>query len=132
MLIKPTNDIYSSHPLYQHIEINLQENLLKSFLVSLFASSIRKSIPESQWGKYLVSSQNMECVILPIRQFVDQPNHDSSYIRDDLGMSNKHIGYVYLVDQACRVRWASCADPKLEEIEALTACTSVLLKRNLP
>ena len=45
-------------------------------------------------------------------------------------MSNKHIGYTFLVDQACRIRWAACADPKLEEIEALQACTNVLLKRN--
>ncbi|KAI0077371.1 hypothetical protein K474DRAFT_1661807 [Panus rudis PR-1116 ss-1] len=111
MFTEPTNAAYASNPAYQHIQINLQENLLKSFLVSLFTSSIRKAIPESQWGHYLVSSQNMD------------------YIRDDLGMTNRHIGYVYLIDQACRVRWAGCADPKPEEIEALKACTGVLLKR---
>ncbi|CAL1699387.1 unnamed protein product [Somion occarium] len=108
---EPTHATYCSNPLYQHIRINLQENLLKSFLVSLFASNIRRNIPKEQWGKYLISSQNMD------------------YLRDDLGMTNKHIGYVYLVDQACRIRWAACADPKPEEIEALKACTGVLLNR---
>ncbi|KAK7686018.1 hypothetical protein QCA50_010829 [Cerrena zonata] len=31
MLIKPTNDTYSSHPLYQHIQINLQEKSVEIF-----------------------------------------------------------------------------------------------------
>ncbi|KAL6302989.1 ATP10 protein-domain-containing protein [Sparassis latifolia] len=103
---------YSSHPAYQYIQINLQENLLKSLLVSLFTSGIRKNVPQERWGKYLVSSQNME------------------YIRDDLGMTNRHVGYVYLVDEKCRIRWAGCADPKPEESEALKVCTNVLLDRH--
>jgi len=103
---------YKSHPAFQYIRINLQENLLKSLLVSLFTSGIRKTIPEDQWGKYLVSSQNIE------------------YMRDDLGMTNRHVGYVYLLDEQCRIRWAGCADPKPEEVEALKACTGVLLKRH--
>lgn len=54
----------------------------------------------------------------------------SSYLRDDLGMTNRHVGYVYLVDEQCRVRWAGCADPMPEEVEALRVCTSVLLNRH--
>ncbi|CAL1699388.1 unnamed protein product [Somion occarium] len=61
---EPTHATYCSNPLYQHIRINLQENLLKSFLVSLFASNIRRNIPKEQWGKYLISSQNMEYVLV--------------------------------------------------------------------
>lgn len=110
--IDPTFAEYKPHPAFQYIRINLQENLLKSLLVSLFTSGIRKTLPEDQWGKYLVSSQNIE------------------YIRDDLGMTNRHIGYVYLLDEQCRIRWAGCADPKPEEVEALKACTGVLLKRH--
>lgn len=47
-----------------------------------------------------------------------------------MGLMNRHVGYVYLVDAACRIRWAGCADPKPEEIEALQVCTEVLLKRH--
>lgn len=61
--IKPTHEQYASHPMYRYIQVNLQENLLKSLLVSLFTSSIRKTIPEELWETYLVSSQNMECVL---------------------------------------------------------------------
>ncbi|KAH9917170.1 ATP10 protein-domain-containing protein [Fomitopsis serialis] len=109
--IKPTHEQYSSHPMYRYIQINLQENLLKSLLVSLFTSGIRKSIPEELWESYLVSNQNMD------------------YVRHDMGMTNSRIGYVFLVDEQCKIRWAACADPINEEIEALRVCTGVLLNR---
>lgn len=106
-----THKRFSTHPLYTPVIINLQENLLKSFLVSLFLSSIRKTVPKAFHSNYLVSAQNME------------------YVREDLGMVNKHVGYVYLVDEMCRVRWAACADAKLEEARALENCTRILLDR---
>lgn len=51
------------------------------------------------------------------------------YVREDLGMVNKHVGYVYLVDWEGRVRWAGCADAKVEEARALEKCVGVLLDR---
>jgi len=51
------------------------------------------------------------------------------YVREDMGMVNKHVGYVYLIDESCRVRWAGCADAKQEEAKALENCTGVLLDR---
>ncbi|EMD35586.1 hypothetical protein CERSUDRAFT_139425 [Gelatoporia subvermispora B] len=110
--VKEAHELHQNNPMYQFIQINLQENLLRSLLVSLFTSGIKKSVPESLWPTYLVSNQNMD------------------YIRDDLGMTNRHIGYVYLVDEQCRVRWAGCADPRPEESAALSVCASVLLKRH--
>ncbi|TFK83077.1 hypothetical protein K466DRAFT_590030 [Polyporus arcularius HHB13444] len=109
--LEPTLQAFSSNPLFQFVQINLQDNLLKSFLVSLFASGIRKTVPESLWPTYMVSSQNME------------------YLRQPLGIANKHIGYVYLVDPNLKIRWAACADPKAEEVSALKTCTTVLLDR---
>jgi len=106
-----THTRFSRHPLYTPISINLQENLLKSFIVTLFLSSIRKYVPKELQPTYLVSSQNME------------------YVREDVGMVNKHVGYVYLVDEKCRIRWAGCADAKQEEARALETCTAVLLDR---
>lgn len=52
--------MFKDHSHFQHIQINLQENRLKSLLVSMFAASIRKTIPQEQWRHYLISSQNME------------------------------------------------------------------------
>lgn len=109
--VSPTNARYLSNPLYQYVQINLQENLLKSWLVSLFLSSIAKTVAKELHPTYLVSSQSVE------------------FVREPLGMTNKHVGYVYLVDENLKIRWAGCADAKVEETEALEICTGVLLNR---
>ncbi|OCH86764.1 hypothetical protein OBBRIDRAFT_760790 [Obba rivulosa] len=112
--VKSAHEEHKDKPGYQFIQINLQENLLRSLLVSMFTSGIKRSVPEELWPTYMVSNQNMD------------------YVRDDLGMTNRHIGYIYLVDEQCRVRWAGCADPRPEEMEALRVCAGVLLKRHEP
>jgi ATPase complex subunit ATP10 len=56
--------------------------------------------------------------------------HDhQEYVREPLGMTNSRIGYVYLVDENLKIRWAACADAMEEEEEALVCCTGVLLNR---
>lgn len=97
---------------FQYMQINLQENLLKSFLVSLFLSSLRNTVPPEFHSTYLLSSQNME------------------YLRVPLGMENKHIGYTYLIDENLKVRWAGCGFARPEESEALENCTRILLERH--
>ncbi|KAI0322836.1 ATP10 protein-domain-containing protein [Amylostereum chailletii] len=106
------NELYKSHPAYQYVQINLQENVLKSLLVNLFLRSLRQTIPLHLQSTYLVSRQNME------------------YVREQLGMVSSRIGYVYLVDEKQKVRWAACADAKKEEEEALVRGVGVLLKRH--
>ncbi|KAG5635095.1 hypothetical protein H0H81_012467 [Sphagnurus paluster] len=109
--VDPTNERYASHPLYQFVQVNLQENMLKSLLVKIFISSLRGVIPAAQHPTYLVSSQNME------------------YVRDALGMTNSKVGYVFLIDENLKIRWGGCADATPEEAMALETCTGVLLKR---
>ncbi|CAE6421646.1 hypothetical protein ACGC1H_001847 [Rhizoctonia solani] len=96
---------------FQYMQINLQENLLKSWLVSLSLSSLRSTVPPEFQPTYLLSSQNME------------------YLRVPLGMENKHIGYTYLLDDNLKVRWAGCGFARPEESEALANCTRILLDR---
>lgn len=62
MFCKPTHEAFKTNPRYQLVQINAQDNLLKSLLVNLFLRHTRKSIPTSQWDKYLVSNQNLEYV----------------------------------------------------------------------
>ncbi|KAJ3716809.1 ATP10 protein-domain-containing protein [Lentinula guzmanii] len=107
----PTLARFSSHPLFNHLQINLQSNALKSMLVSLFLSSLRRTIPPEQHSYYLVSSQNLE------------------YERDAIGLMNDRVGYVYLVDENLRVRWAGCADATPEEARSLEVCVSMLVTR---
>ncbi|KAI6116143.1 ATP10 protein-domain-containing protein [Pisolithus sp. B1] len=91
--VAPTNARYLSSPRYQYIQINLQENLLKSWLVSLFLASIARSVPRELHPTYLVSK-------------------------------SEHGVYENL-----KVRWAGCADAKVEETRALEQCAGVLINR---
>ncbi len=109
--VDPTHTRYVAHPLYQYAQVNLQENVLKSFLVNIFLNSLRKVIPKELQSTYLVSSQNME------------------YVRDALGMTNTRVGYVFLIDENLKIRWGGCADATDEEVLSLESCTGVLLKR---
>ena len=106
-----TTFLSQSHPQYQFLQINIQENPAKAFLVSLYLSSLRRKIPASLHPFYLLSKQNLE------------------YERDAIGMNNKHIGFVYLVDEQCRVRWAGGGLALEEEQESLKRCVRVLLER---
>ena len=47
-------------------------------------------------------------------------------------MNNKHIGFVYLVDERCRVRWAGGGLAREEESASLRSCVGVLLERFRP
>ncbi|GAA5903687.1 hypothetical protein JCM5296_002119 [Sporobolomyces johnsonii] len=96
---------------FQYIYINLQENSLKAFLVSMFISKLRKTVPVEQQPTYLLSHQSLE------------------YLREPLGMPNKHVGYVFLVDWNKKIRWAGCSWATVDEEEALRKCSHVLVER---
>ena len=60
--VEPTQKAFGSNLHFQFVQINLQDNLVKSWLVSLFQSGIKKQVPEQLWPTYMISNQNMECV----------------------------------------------------------------------
>ena len=93
-------------------QINLQPNPLKSYLLSLFLSSLRSQIPTSLHATYLLSSNSLELE------------------KEALGLHNKHVGYVYLIGRKGEIRWAGGAFAEAEEREALRNCTGVLLNRD--
>jgi ATPase complex subunit ATP10 len=105
------NAQHLSNPHYQYVQINLQENALRSLLVNVFVSAIRAQVPAPLRRTYLLSRQSLE------------------YLREPLGMSNAYIGYTFLVDEELRVRWAACGDAMPEEAEGLERCVGLLLER---
>ncbi|KDE07517.1 hypothetical protein MVLG_02189 [Microbotryum lychnidis-dioicae p1A1 Lamole] len=109
--VRPALSDMKDEPLFQYVYINAQENPLKSFLVTMFLSSLRRQIPVQYQPTYLLSHQSLE------------------YLREPLGMTNKHVGYVYLVDSNGKVRWAGCDWATLNEEEALRKCCHVLVER---
>ncbi|KAF2691265.1 hypothetical protein K458DRAFT_438909 [Lentithecium fluviatile CBS 122367] len=87
----------------QMIEINIEENPLKSWIIKMFAFQQRLSRRKEDWGKYFV-----------VRKGVSQR------IRETIGLLNGRVGYVYLLDQDCKIRWAGSADAEGTEVEDLT------------
>ncbi|WFD05767.1 Mitochondrial ATPase complex subunit atp10 [Malassezia vespertilionis] len=102
---------FSDDPNFQLVQINLQENVLKAYLLSLFLSSLRKQVPVKLQETYLLSGQSMEM------------------LHEPMGLHNKHVGYTYLVGPDEKIRWAGSAFAEPDESRALIACAAVLLDR---
>jgi ATPase complex subunit ATP10 len=47
---------------------------------------------------------------------------------EEIGILNSRVGYVYLVDQDCKIRWAGCADANEGEKDSLSKGAERLIK----
>lgn len=86
----------------QRVEINAEDNWLKALLIRAFMGSLRRKLPETQHGKYF----------LVTRGFTDT-------LKERIGILNSKVGYVYLLDSKCRIRWAGSSIATSVEIESL-------------
>ncbi|WOO82663.1 Mitochondrial ATPase complex subunit ATP10 [Vanrija pseudolonga] len=112
--VEPVLEDWAGQPGFNYVQINHQPNALKGLLISLFVSSLKRTIPEDRWGSYLISSGEWS-------EFdVSRP----------LGIENKLLGYVYLVDENAKVRWAGCAQATPKETEDLRRAAAVLVRRH--
>lgn len=84
----------------QLVHVNVEEDVLKAWLVRLFAGSLRRRVGKENWDRYF----------LVRRGITDE-------IRESIGLLNSKVGYTYLVDHQCRIRWAGSgsADPGEKE-----------------
>ncbi|KAK6499652.1 Mitochondrial ATPase complex subunit atp10 [Arthrobotrys musiformis] len=87
---------------WQRVNINLQENFLKAWVVLMSMGNIRKQLGEEKHARYLF-----------VREGV------SNQVKESIAMLNERIGFVYLVDAMCRIRWVGCAEASDEERAAL-------------
>lgn len=78
-----------TEPLVHHLSINIEENWLKAWLVRRFLPRLRRQKPPTEWNKYFLVTRGI-----------------TPQMREALGVGNSTVGYVYLVDSQCRVRWA--------------------------
>lgn len=81
--------------LVQKVEVNIQDHWFRALLVKLFKNGLRKNRPKSEWGKYFT-----------VRLSRDTGKGLTEDIRDAMGLLNSQVGYVYLLDTECRIRWA--------------------------
>ncbi|XRM41434.1 Mitochondrial ATPase complex subunit atp10 [Aspergillus tubingensis] len=86
----------------QKVDINLEENALKAGLVKMFMWRMRAKLPEEQHERYFL-----------VRKGLDDG------LKESIGMLNSKVGYVYLLDENCRIRWAGSGPAETVELEAL-------------
>ncbi|CAO3636253.1 unnamed protein product [Cunninghamella blakesleeana] len=97
----------------QTFELNVQENLLKQLVLKAYVSSIRKNLPEERKDKYAFLFK------------------DIKKTRKMLGMTNEYIGYVYLVDEDCKIRWAAHGNATDQEVANMLAMTEYLNNKRI-
>ncbi|WPG99750.1 Hypothetical protein R9X50_00256900 [Acrodontium crateriforme] len=87
----------------QRVEINHENNFLKWHLMQLFATgSLRKSRSVEEQKRYFM-----------VRRGV------SDVMKEAIGLLNDKCGYVYLVDEECKIRWAGSAVAEEHEKEGM-------------
>ena len=84
----------------QMVDINIEENSMKAMIISLFQWRLKASKAKEDWGKYFIVKRGV-----------------SERIRETIGLLNGRVGYVYLVDQDCKIRWAGSGDAEGTEME---------------
>lgn len=94
----------------QRVWINIEEDWMKAGLIRLFLGGLRKRLKPGEWGRSFV-----------VRRGVEED------VKMSVGMANGKVGYVYLVDWGCRIRWAGSGDAEEGEREGLLACVRRLI-----
>lgn len=95
----------------QLIRINIEENRLKATIVRLFMGGLRRKLGVDNWGRYF----------LVVRGVTDD-------MRDTIGLLNSKVGYTYLLDGQCRIRWAGSGRAEGDEKESLVKGVRRLLE----
>lgn len=120
----------TSKHLFQHVQINHQANPLKSMLLSFFISSLKRTVPEEGWGRYIVSGGEWSHYDVSSETQRDiWMNADRPQIEGPLSLENKLVGYVFLIDQNVKVRWAASGPATDAEVDHLRKGAAVLMRR---
>lgn len=91
-----------SQDVAQRVWINHENNFLKWWLLQLFRYNLRKDKTKEEQARYFM-----------VRRGV------SDVVKEAIGMLNDKVGYVYLLDTECRIRWAGSADAEPYERESM-------------
>ena len=86
----------------QIVNVNYESNSGKAWLIRLFMGSLRRKFLEQNWDKYFLVQGGI-----------------TDHIRESIGLLNSKVGYVFLVDQHCRIRWAASGNSQTDELDGL-------------
>lgn len=94
----------------QSVVVNVEENPIRAWLLRLFLPNLRWKVPKEAHPRYFLVRRGI-----------------TDGLRDAIGLLNSKVGYVYLVDGECKIRWAGSGVALPEEKEALASGARRLL-----
>jgi len=94
--------IKSSNGKAQMVQINIEDDFLKHAIIKLFLGSLRTKARVDNWGRYFLLKKS-----IPLDA------------RDAIGFLNSKVGYTYLVDGDCKIRWAGSGIAEGDEKDGL-------------
>ncbi|KKY19990.1 putative f1f0 atp synthase assembly protein atp10 [Phaeomoniella chlamydospora] len=92
--------------------INIEDNWLRRSVVKAFKYRLRSLFPEEEWARYFIVDKSIR----------------SQELKDAIGFLNSKVGYVYLVDSHCRIRWAGSGHANPQEAASLVVGAKRLLE----
>jgi ATPase complex subunit ATP10 len=92
----------SGSELAQKVDINLEENSIKAWLIRMFMWRMRRNSPAEQHKRYFLVRKGL-----------------SNGLKEAIGMMNSKVGYIYLLDDDCRIRWAGSGHAEEIEMQSL-------------
>jgi ATPase complex subunit ATP10 len=95
----------------QLVQVNVEDAPLARVIQNMFRWFMRRGVDKKRQDGYFF-----------VRQIPDS-------VVEEIGILNSRVGYVYLVDQECKIRWAGCADANEGEKEALNKGAETLVRR---
>ncbi|CAG8973987.1 hypothetical protein HYALB_00011565 [Hymenoscyphus albidus] len=101
----------SNEGIAQTVQINMEDNWMKAWLVRLFMPSLRKTMPKANWGRYF----------LVRRGFTQE-------LQELIGLLNTKVGYTYVLDGECKIRWAGSGLSEGDEKEGLVKAVAQLVQ----
>ena len=91
----------------QRVLINFEDDWFKKILIYMFLWYARRKNDRE-------SGRNMRA-----RSFIVTRGVDREFFENNIGVTNLRVGYVYLVDQSCKIRWVGNGDASEEERASL-------------
>lgn len=103
--------IHENKDVSQLVWINMENNWIKWWLLQLFRNNLRKGLSAEEQRRYFM-----------VRRGV------SDVMKEAVGLLNDKVGFVYLVDEDCKIRWAGSAEAEAGERESMVRCLRKLVQ----
>lgn len=95
----------------QFVKVNRETHGLKAWIIRRFLGGLRKQVGEENWGRYFLVTRDLE-----------------RDINDAIGFLNNKVGYTYLVDGECKIRWACSGQANAEEKAGIVKGVKLLIR----